>query len=106
MFYALVALAVVGAIALRRRRVPLIPLLAVVGAVIVTVAVVYGTTRFRAPAEVPLVLLGAVGIDVVVRRLGARVRERRRADAEPPTEAKEANLAREGTRVLRILRAS
>ena len=106
MFYALVALSVVGAIALRRRRVPLTPLLAVVGAVAITVAFVYGTTRFRAPAEVPLVLLGAVGIDVVVRRIGARVRDRRDRHAEAPVEKHEASLAGADQRVLRILRAS
>jgi len=106
MFYALLALSVVGAIALRRRKVLLTPLLAVIIAVILTVAFVYGTTRFRAPAEVPLVLLGAMGVDVVIRRARRLVRERREGGAESPSEAHEPSLARADTNVLRILRAS
>ncbi len=106
MFYALVAFGVVGAIALRRRHVPLTPLLAVIASVAVTVGFVYGTTRFRAPAEVPLVLLGAIGVDVVIGRVRRRLRDRREAAAESPTEARQPSLARADTRVLRILRAS
>jgi 4-amino-4-deoxy-L-arabinose transferase-like glycosyltransferase len=106
MFYALVAASVIGAIALRRRRVPLTPPLAVIVAVALTVAVVYGTTRFRAPAEVPLVLLGAVGIEVVVRRALGIVRDRRARGAREPAEQQPPSLATGKTRVLRILRPS
>jgi 4-amino-4-deoxy-L-arabinose transferase-like glycosyltransferase len=106
MFYAFVAAGVVGAIALRRRRVPLTPLLAVIAAVALTVAVVYGTTRFRAPAEVPLVLLGAVGLDVAARRAVAAVRNRRAHRGGSPTQERSVSLARAETRALRILRAS
>jgi len=105
MYYALVAFSVVGVVALRRHRVPLTPLLAVLGAVVLTVGFVYGTTRFRAPAEVALVLLGSVGIDAAIRRIGALVRDRRNArmadEPEPPIEA-----AGVETRALRILRPS
>lgn len=106
MYYALVAAGVVGAIALRRRRIPLTPLLGVIAAVALTVAFVYGTTRFRAPAEVPLVLLGAVGIDVVVRRVFGVVRDYRTRGGESPTEHQRVSLARADARALRILRAS
>jgi hypothetical protein len=105
MYYALLALSVVGVVALRRRRVPLTPLLAVLGAVALTVGFVYGTTRFRAPAEVSLVLLGSVGIDAGIRRIGALVHDRRRSGAQedPP-----ASIAAAGdqTKALRILRPS
>ena len=105
MYYALVAFSVVGVIALRRRRVPLTPLLAVLGAVALTVGFVYGTTRFRAPAEVSLVLLGAVGIDAAIRRIGVRVHHRLAGqaadDAQPSRDA-----AGVETRALRILRPS
>ena len=77
MYYALLALSIVGAVALRRRRVPLTPLLAVLAAVALTVGFVYGTTRFHAPAEVPLVLLGSVAIDATIRRIVALVHDRR-----------------------------
>jgi Dolichyl-phosphate-mannose-protein mannosyltransferase len=105
MYYALVAFSVVGVVALRRRRVPLTPLLAVLGAVALTVGFVYGTTRFRAPAEVSLVLLGSVGVDATIRRIGGFVRDRRAArvpDGVQPSN----DAAGVETRALRILRPS
>src|SRR6266567_3362302 len=105
MYYAFAAFSVVGVVALRRRRVPLTPLLAVLGAVALTVGFVYGTTRFRAPAEVSLVLLGSVGIDGAIRRIAALVRERRRSG---PHEEPQASIDAAGvqTKALRILRPS
>jgi 4-amino-4-deoxy-L-arabinose transferase-like glycosyltransferase len=105
MYYALVAFGVVGAIALRRRRVPLTPLLAVLGAVALTVGFVYGTTRFRAPAEVPLVLLGSVGLDAAILRIGALVHDRRRDRAGEETESPGVTAGVE-MKALRILRPS
>jgi Dolichyl-phosphate-mannose-protein mannosyltransferase len=105
MYYALVAFSVVGVVALRRRRVPLTPLLAVLGAVALTVGFVYGTTRFRAPAEVSLVLLGSVGVDAAIRRVGGFVRDRR--TARVPDGGQPSNVtAGVETRALRILRPS
>src|SRR5437763_3302173 len=102
MYYALLALSVAGVVALRRRRVPLTPLLALLAAVALTVGFVYGTTRFRAPAEVAFVLLGSVGIDAVSRRIGALVRDRRTARlADEPEPSIEAAVVE--TRALRIL---
>jgi len=43
-----------------------VPLVGVIVAVAVTVGVVYGTTRFRTPAEVPIVLLATVGFDEAI----------------------------------------
>jgi 4-amino-4-deoxy-L-arabinose transferase-like glycosyltransferase len=104
MYYTLVAFSVVGVVALRRRRVPLTPLLAVLGAVALTVGFVYGTTRFRAPAEISLVLLGAVGIDAAIRRIWALVHDRRIARmADEPQSTEAAGVE---TRALRILRPS
>ena len=105
MYYALLALSIVGAVALRRRRVPLTPLLAVLAAVALTVGFVYGTTRFRAPAEVPLVLLGSVGIDATIRRIVALVHDRRRAQANDGAPSSRGAAGVE-TRALRILRPS
>ncbi len=85
MYYALAAASIGGVVILRRRRVILTPLLAVVASVAVTVGVVYGTTRFRAPAEVALVLLAAVAFDAAVTEIRARRRRRRVAATEPPT---------------------
>ena len=105
MYYALLALSVAGVIALRRRRVPLTPLLAVLGAVVLTVGFVYGTTRFRAPAEISLVLLGSVGLDAGIRRIGARLRDRRSAPNQKEAQASSVAAGVE-TRALRILRPS
>jgi 4-amino-4-deoxy-L-arabinose transferase-like glycosyltransferase len=62
-FWILVPFAVGGAVGLRRRRVPITPLLAQFVIVTVTVAAIYGITRFRTPAEVSLVVLAAVALD-------------------------------------------
>ncbi len=62
-FWILVPCAVVGAVGLRRRRVPITPLVAQFVIVTVTAAAIYGITRFRVPAEVSLVVLAAVAID-------------------------------------------
>ncbi len=62
-YYVLAAGAIAGAVILRRRRVPVFPLLSVVAAVTIGVIVTYGSTRFRAPGEVAIVILAAVAAD-------------------------------------------
>ena len=62
-FWVLVPIAVVGGVQLRRRRVPITPLVSQFVIVTVTAAAIYGITRFRVPAEVSLVVLAAVAID-------------------------------------------
>jgi type III secretory pathway component EscS len=77
MFYALAA-GTIGALWwMRRRRVPISPILAPILEVSISAVLVYGTTRFRASAEVVLVLGGAVGLTALVSRL-----QRPRASAE------------------------
>jgi asparagine N-glycosylation enzyme membrane subunit Stt3 len=68
-YYPLVLLAVWGAVLLRRRRAPLLPLLAMPLMVTVTAALVYGLTRFRFAAEPAIVVLAAVSLDALVARL-------------------------------------
>lgn len=63
MFYVLVVASVVAVVILRRRRVPVFPLAAFVITVVVAVLVTFGQPRYRAMAEVPLVLLAAVTVD-------------------------------------------
>ena len=67
-YWLLAPAAIAGAVVLRRRRVTLIPLLAVIIEVVVTAALAFGDTRYRAPAEVPIVLLAAVFLDASWRR--------------------------------------
>jgi 4-amino-4-deoxy-L-arabinose transferase-like glycosyltransferase len=69
-YYLLLPLAVAGAVVLRRRREPLGLLLAPVALVVAVSVLGYGTPRFRVPAEIPLVVLAAVGMTAV----GARAR--------------------------------
>jgi 4-amino-4-deoxy-L-arabinose transferase-like glycosyltransferase len=68
-FWILVPGAVVGAVLLRRRRIPITPLVSQFVIVVVTAAAIYGLVRFRIPAEVSMVVLAAVAID---RWLGGR----------------------------------
>ena len=82
MYYVLAGASVGGVIVLRRRRVTVVPPLGVIVAVAVTVGVVYGTTRFRTPAEVSLVLLASVAFGETIRLLQER-RSRAGRDAGP-----------------------
>jgi 4-amino-4-deoxy-L-arabinose transferase-like glycosyltransferase len=79
-YWAAAPLAVVGAVVLRRRRVPVVPLVAFPAIVAVAVAVTFAQPRYRAPAEAALVILAAVTVDTVVGRLSSR----RRAVAPVP----------------------
>jgi 4-amino-4-deoxy-L-arabinose transferase-like glycosyltransferase len=77
-FYAVAALAVVGGVIVRRRkRVPLFPLLVPIVIVLFAVGLSLGSNRYRASAEVVLVVLAAIAIDRVI---GIR-------RARPPTPA-------------------
>jgi 4-amino-4-deoxy-L-arabinose transferase-like glycosyltransferase len=68
-FWVLVPFTVAGAVSLRRRRVPITPLVAQFVIVTVTAAAVYGLVRFRVPAEVSIVTLSAVAADRALARL-------------------------------------
>jgi 4-amino-4-deoxy-L-arabinose transferase-like glycosyltransferase len=75
MYYGLAGLSIVGAVSMRRRRIPLMPLGVQFLSVTITSAYTYGTVRFRAPAEPALCVLGAVGlvpVFAVARRWLAR----------------------------------
>jgi 4-amino-4-deoxy-L-arabinose transferase-like glycosyltransferase len=76
----LVPLAVAGALAVRRRGGPLFVLLAPIALTLIVSATAYGTLRLRAPADVALLVLGAVGALALVQRLSAR----RRSTANSP----------------------
>ena len=66
--YALVLLAAAGAVVLRRRGQPLRLLLALPLLVSVVAVLSYGSSRFRAAAEVAVVVLAAVALEPAVRR--------------------------------------
>ena len=64
----LVPAAIAGAFLLRRRRRPLLPLLAWPAIVTFVAALTMGTTRYRVSAEVVIVVLAAVAVDSLVGR--------------------------------------
>jgi 4-amino-4-deoxy-L-arabinose transferase-like glycosyltransferase len=67
-FLLLVPLGVYGVVVLRRRRVPVSPLLAAFGLALGATLVGYGVPRFRHPADVALVVLVGVALDALLRR--------------------------------------
>jgi 4-amino-4-deoxy-L-arabinose transferase-like glycosyltransferase len=67
-YWTLAPLAIAGAVVFRRRRITLVPIAALFALVAVTAALAFGDTRYRAPAEVAIVLLAATAIDAFWRR--------------------------------------
>jgi 4-amino-4-deoxy-L-arabinose transferase-like glycosyltransferase len=63
LFWALLPLAAVGAVRLRREQVALAPLAAVAVVITLTAAVTIGVTRYRVPLDLVVVVLAAAGID-------------------------------------------
>jgi Dolichyl-phosphate-mannose-protein mannosyltransferase len=86
-YYPLAALALAGAWALRRRRSELWVLLAPIVLASLTAAATFGSLRLRYVAELPLVLLAAVGAGALVRAHFARSltggQARRQRDVAP-----------------------
>ncbi len=82
-FYIMMPLAVVGSIAMRRRRQPILPMWSHAIGVTVTAIYAYGTLRFRAPWEPIMIALAAIGLVFLWDRW--RFRERlRHATPEVP----------------------
>jgi hypothetical protein len=75
-YYVLMPCAVVGVVAMRRRRVPILPVLAAVGVVTFAATITFGVTRYRATVEGVIVAVAAVGLGAVwqwwVRRRAGR----------------------------------
>jgi 4-amino-4-deoxy-L-arabinose transferase-like glycosyltransferase len=85
MYYALGVLSIAGAFVLRRRRVPIFPLLAIGLDVVLAMAIGFGQTRYRTAFEVSLIILAAVEIDVLVSHLRRRWSGRQAAMPETAT---------------------
>jgi 4-amino-4-deoxy-L-arabinose transferase-like glycosyltransferase len=81
-FYMVAALAITGAVILRRRRVKVFPLIVPCAIVLFAVAVALGSNRYRASAEPVLAVLAAVAINA-----GLSAYQRRRS-RRPVTENK------------------
>jgi len=61
-YYALWPFAIYGLVVLRRRRIPILPLVAIGLIATFAAAITFGVTRYRAPAEVALVVAASIGI--------------------------------------------
>jgi hypothetical protein len=70
-FYVLFAFAVYGVIVLRRKRVPVYPLLVFWVMILFSITLTFAQQRYRAIGEPTLVLLTAVALDALLRRRGA-----------------------------------
>lgn len=68
MFYVLALLSIAGVIVLRKRKVPVYPLVALIATVFITITIMFGQNRYRASAEPALALLAAVAVDAALRR--------------------------------------
>ena len=56
-YFPLLALSIVGLVLLRRRRVPILPFLAIAATITITAATSFGITRYRAPVDAMLPVL-------------------------------------------------
>jgi 4-amino-4-deoxy-L-arabinose transferase-like glycosyltransferase len=79
-YYVLVPFAIGGLVVMRRRRVPIYPVLAVVAAITITVVIGFPVTRYRASFDAVTPALVAVAIDALWRRWR---RDRPAAGARP-----------------------
>jgi 4-amino-4-deoxy-L-arabinose transferase-like glycosyltransferase len=75
--YATLVAGVAGAVILRRRRVPISPLVAPVLVATLSAVLAFGNPRYRAEADIALVVLAAVALDAALDAwLGRRPRDR------------------------------
>jgi hypothetical protein len=82
-YYLMLPFAIGGLVVMRRRRVPIFPMIAIAVSVTITVALSFGITRYRAPVDAVLPVLAAVALDALWRRRGRAPAETRAADGEP-----------------------
>ena len=82
-YYLLLPFAIGGLVVMRRRRIPIFPMIAIAVSVTITVALSFGITRYRAPVDAVLPVLAAVALDALWRR---RDRPVAAIPAEPGTE--------------------
>jgi CHASE2 domain-containing sensor protein len=67
-YYLSLPFAIAGLVLMRKRRIPIFPMIAIALSVTFTVAVSFGITRYRAPVDVVLPLLAAVAVVALWRR--------------------------------------
>ena len=75
-YYPLLALSILGLVLLRRRKVPILPFLAIAATITITAATSFGITRYRAPVDAMLPVLAGGALvwlfEFVIARVHAR----------------------------------
>jgi hypothetical protein len=61
-YYLYLPFAIAGLVVMRKRRIPIFPMIALAVSVTITVALSFGITRYRAPVDVVLPVLAAVAL--------------------------------------------
>lgn len=69
MYWAMLPAAVLGTVKLVRRKVPVMPMMGILVLVTIHAAIFFGFVRHRISAEIPLVVLAAVGVHELLSRL-------------------------------------
>jgi 4-amino-4-deoxy-L-arabinose transferase-like glycosyltransferase len=82
-YYLCAVLAIVGGFVLRRKRIPVIPFLALVVVTILVAAATFGQTRYRTALDAAIVILAAVAIDRIFSRNESKRRPRGKHAAGP-----------------------
>jgi peptidoglycan/LPS O-acetylase OafA/YrhL len=65
-FYLLVPFAIVGGVALRRRGVPIFPLVGLVVVATVAAALFFANGRYRSEGDLAVAILAGIGIDALL----------------------------------------
>jgi 4-amino-4-deoxy-L-arabinose transferase-like glycosyltransferase len=92
MYWAMLPLAAVGIAMAKRERIPVFPLLAFPSAVLVAAVLTIGETRYRAPAELTLVLLASLAIDTALAHRSRRGENPRLSKAGTTTSSRRDRL--------------
>ncbi len=92
MYYPMLLAAVAALVVLWRRRVTIIPFVAILVMTTLTAAVSFGITRYRVGADVGLTILAAVAIDAAWRRLRPHATTEAQTQGAPPADPPADNL--------------
>ena len=65
--YAFMALAAAGVVIMRRRRIPVLPLVGPLIAIFITITITFAQNRYRASVEPAIAILAAVAVEQMVR---------------------------------------
>ena len=65
-FYPLLALAVIGVVDRRRRRLVVLPFLGLIGTAVIAVLTTFANGRYRVESDLAMVVLAAGGIEAVI----------------------------------------